>query len=317
MNTLQNQLSLFVGIDVGKSSLDVFLAPLDYHFTIANTRDAIGKLIGVLKQHPIERIVVEATGRHEHELVFACDQARLPIVVVNPMQIRRYAQALGVQAKTDKLDANIIAQFASTIQPAVKPLPDKSTRLIKDLLIRRAELIEMATMEKNRLTIMPAALHPSIKSVLRTLNTQIDKLTSKLDEMVAQVKPWRMKTEILTSVPGVGKVLAYTLMSQLPELGHLNRKEIAALVGVAPMNKESGTYQGLRRIRGGRSQVRTVMFMAMMSAIQCNPRFKHYYQHLLAKGKRPKVALVACMRKLIVILNTMLKQETLWEEKTA
>ncbi len=316
MNT-ESQISINVGVDVGKSKLDIVLHPLDLHFQISNDEESILKVVHVLKKRNIERIVVEATGRYEHAFVFACDQANLPIVVVNPISIRRYAQAIGVLAKTDKIDASVIARFAATIQPDIKPIPDKQSRLIKDLLIRRSQLLEMQTMEKNRLQILPKALHRSIKTLLRSLQTQITTITKQIDEAVMQVKHWRTKTEILTSVPGVGKVLAYTLLSELPELGKLNRKEIAALVGVAPMNRESGTWSDKRRIRGGRHRIRTVMFMAMLSSIQCNPVFKRFYEHLKAQGKLPKVAIIACMRKLIVVLNTMLKNEELWRQKTA
>jgi len=313
----ENQIEINVGVDVGKSKLDIVLHPLDLHFQISNDEQSILKVVHVLKKRNIERIVVEATGRHEHAFVFACDQANLPIVVVNPISIRRYAQAIGVLAKTDKIDASVIARFAATIQPDIKPIPDKQSRLIKDLLIRRSQLLEMQTMEKNRLQILPKALHRSIKTLLRSLQTQISTITKQIDEAVMQVKHWRTKTEILTSVPGVGKVLAYTLLSDLPELGKLNRKEIAALVGVAPMNRESGSWNGKRRIRGGRHRIRTVMFMAMLSSIQCNPVFKRFYEHLKAQGKLPKVAIIACMRKLIVVLNTMLKNETRWGENMA
>ena len=172
-------------------------------------------------------------------------------------------------------------------------------------------------MEKNRLQIMPKELHSSIKLMLKHIESQIEKITKKIDLLVAEVKHWRTKTEILTSVPGVGKVLAYTLLSELPELGKLNRKEIAALIGVAPMNRESGSYIGKRKICGGRHRIRTVMFMVMLSSIQCNSVFKQQYEHLKASGKPPRVALIACMRKMIVILNTMIKNEELWREKTA
>lgn len=316
MNHTENQIEVHVGVDVSKSKLDIAFHPLNLHFSIPNDDHSIQKIIQVLKQHPVKRIVTEATGRYEHAFVFACDKANLPIIVVNPISIRRYAQAIGVFAKTDKLDAAVIARFAATIQPDIKPIPDKQSRLIKDLLARRSQLMEMQTMEKNRLQIMPKEVHSSINRVLRVLLKEIDQLTQKIDQLVAQVKHWRVKSEILTSVPGVGKILAYTLLSELPELGKLNRKEIAALVGVAPMNRESGNYQGKRRIRGGRPRIRTVMFMAMMSAIQCNPVFKRYYTHLKASGKLPKVALIACMRKLIVILNTMVKNEERWSSKS-
>ncbi|WP_036191604.1 IS110 family transposase [Marinobacterium lacunae] len=317
MSSMESQIEINVGVDVGKSKLDIVLHPLDLHFQIPNDEEQILKTVQVLKTHNIKRIVVEATGRYEHAFVFACDQADLPIVVVNPTSVRRYAQAIGVLAKTDRIDAGVIARFAATIQPDIKPIPDKQSRVIKDLLIRRSQLLEMQTMEKNRLQILPKPLHRSIKALLRSLKIQIDAITQQIDEAVMQVKHWRTKTEILTSVPGVGKVLAYTLLSELPELGKLNRKEIAALVGVAPMNRESGSYNGKRRIRGGRHRIRTVMFMAMLSSIQCNPVFKRFYEHLKAQGKLPKVAIIACMRKLIVVLNTLLKNEERWCEKTA
>lgn len=251
--------------------------------------------------------MVEATGRYEHALVQACDQASLPIIVVNPTSVRRYAQAIGVLAKTDRIDAQVIAKYAATLKPEFKPIPDKTSQKIKDLLVRRSQLLEMSTMEKNRLQILPKTLHRSIKSLLKMLQSQVETITRQIDQEVAKVDHWRIKAEILTSVPGVGKVLTYTLLSELPELGSLNRKEIAALVGVAPINRDSGKLNGKRRIRGGRHRVRTVMFMAMLSSIQCNPVFKRFYEHLKAQGKLPKVALIACMRKMIVVLNTMIK----------
>ncbi|QSX40485.1 IS110 family RNA-guided transposase [Shewanella cyperi] len=316
MNNTEIQSEITVGVDVSKSKLDIMLYPLNLHFTVANEAAEIQKVIVLLQSHRISRIVTEATGRYEHAFVFACDKAGLPVVVVNPIQVRRFAQAIGVLAKTDKLDAGVLAQFGATLKPEIKPIPDEQSRLVKDLLVRRTQLLEMSTMEKNRLQILPKPLHASIKAMLKSLEKQIDTLTKQLDTLVMQFKGWREKADILTSVPGVGKVLAYTLLSDLPELGKLNRKEIAALAGVAPMSRESGSYTGKRRIRGGRARVRTVMFMAMMSAIQCNPVFKCYYEHLKAQGKLPKVALIACMRKLLVTLNTMMKNGTRWGEKS-
>lgn len=317
MDNGKNQTEISVGIDVGKSKLDIHFHPLEHHESISNNPEAISKLVQVFSKLKVTRIVVEATGRYEHPLVFACDRANLPIVVVNPIKVRRYAQAIGVLAKTDKVDAAVIASFAATLKPDVKPIADKQSRLIKDLLIRRAQLLEMQTMEKNRLQILPKELHRSIKMLLRSLETQLKRITEQLDTLVAENKRWRSQLQILTSVPGVGKVLAYTLLSELPELGKLNRKEVAALVGVAPVNRESGRLNGKRRIRGGRHRIRTVMFMAMMSAIQCNSVFKDKYEALKQAGKLPKVAVIACMRKLIVILNTMVKNQSVWQEKIA
>ena len=317
MNNTEIQTPVNIGVDVGKANLDIALHPSGQFHTIPNTEAHIRHFVKILKNYNVERIVVEASGRYEHALVQACDQAGLPIIVVNPISVRRYAQAIGVLAKTDRIDAQVIARYAATLKPEIKPIPDKTSRKIKDLLIRRSQLLEMSTMEKNRLQILPKYLHRSIKSLLRVLQSQIETVTRQIDQEVAKVDQWRTKMEIMTSVPGVGKVLAYTFLSELPELGSLNRKEIAALVGVAPINRDSGKLNGKRRIRGGRHRVRTVMFMAMLSSIQCNPVFKRFYERLKAQGKIPKVALIACMRKMIVVLNTMLKNQEPWRENMA
>lgn len=314
MNT-KTQQEISVGIDVGKSQLDVAIFPLGNQFCIPNSEDQFKKLIDLFVELDVSRIVVEATGRHEHAFVFACDKAHLPICVVDSVKVRRFAQALGIRAKTDKIDAGVIARFAAMIKPKPKTIPDKQSKLIKDLLVRRSQLLTLATMEKNRLHIMPKSLHGSIKALLQSIEKQLTSITEQLDQLVLQTKEWRGKLELLTSVPGVGKVLAYTLLSELPELGQVNSKEIAALIGVAPFNKESGSLHGKRRIRGGRPRIRTVMFMAMMSAIQCNSIFKQYYERLKATGKQPKVALVACMRKLIVTLNSMMRNQQHWAPK--
>lgn len=317
MNNTEIQTPVNVGVDVGKANLDIALHPSGQFYTIPNTEAHIRRFVRILKNYSIERIVVEASGRYEQALVQACDQAGLPIIIVNPISVRRYAQAIGVLAKTDRIDAQVIAQYAATLKPEFKPIPDKTSQKIKDLLVRRSQLLEMSTMEKNRLQILPKPLHRSIKSMLRMLQSQIETVTRQIEQEVAKVDQWRSKMEIMTSVPGVGKVLAYTFLSELPELGSLNRKEIAALVGVAPINRDSGKLNGKRRIRGGRHRVRTVMFMAMLSPIQCNPVFKRFYERLKAQGKIPKVALIACMRKMIVVLNTMIKNQESWRGEMA
>lgn len=317
MNNTEIQTPVNVGVDVGKANLDIALHPSGQFYTIPNTEAHIRRFVRILKNYEVERIVVEASGRHEHALVQACNKAGLPIIIVNPISVRRYAQAIGVLAKTDRIDAQVIAQYAATLKPEFKPIPDKTSQKIKDLLVRRSQLLEMSTMEKNRLQILPKSLHRSIKSMLRMLQNQIETVTRQIEQEVAKVGQWRTKMEIMTSVPGVGKVLAYTFLSELPELGSLNRKEIAALVGVAPINRDSGKLNGKRRIRGGRHRVRTVMFMAMLSSIQCNPVFKRFYERLKAQGKIPKVALIACMRKMIVVLNTMIKNQEPWRSEMA
>ena len=317
MNNTEIQTPVNVGVDVGKANLDIALHPSGQFYTIPNTEAHIRHFVRILKNYSIERIVVEASGRYEQALVQACDQAGLPIIIVNPISVRRYAQAIGVLAKTDRIDARVIAQYAATLKPEFKPIPDKTSQKIKGLLVRRSQLLEMSTMKKKRLQILPKPLHRSIKSMLRMLQSQIETVTRQIEQEVAKVDQWRSKMEIMTSVPGVRKVLAYTFLSELPELGSLSRKEIAALVGVAPINRDSGKLNGKRRIRGGRHRVRTVMFMAMLSSIQCNPVFKRIYEHLKAQGKIPKVALIACMRKMIVVLNTMIKNQESWRGEMA
>ncbi|QKX17755.1 IS110 family transposase [Microbulbifer sp. YPW1] len=306
-----------VGIDTGKTQLDIYIRPLGEYFAVSNDAKGVREAIKRIKAHQPTRIVIEATGRLEHTFVFAAAKHNLPVVVANPLHVRRFAGAIGQLAKTDKIDAQLIAHFGESIKPTQTAVAPENDRKISDLLVRRRQLMEMQTMEKNRLSIMPKELRTSINTMLKTIKAQIDKIDAALDGMIAQADDWKEKNEILQSVPGVGKVMAYTLLSDLPELGTLNNKEIAALVGVAPINRESGRYQGLRRIRGGRHQIRTVMFMAMMSTIQCNKKFKDHYERLRAAGKRPKVALVACMRKMIVILNSMVRNGTAWEGNMA
>jgi transposase len=310
-----NQIS--VGIDAGKAQLDVYIRPLDQAFTVDNSAAGIKDAIRRLKSLGPSRIVIEATGRLELPFVLAAQKARLPVTVANPKYVRRFAGALGQLAKTDRLDAKVIAHYGEAVKPEPTEILSKNALLISDLLARRSQLMEMSTMEKNRLTILPKALHSSLKRHLKQLRTEIRRVEVQLDKLIDDESDWQAKRELLTSVNGVGKILAYTLLSDLPELGRLNRKEIAALVGVAPMNRESGSYNGKRSIRGGRASVRTVLFMAVMSAVQSNPVLKAKYLQLKNAGKPPKVALVACMRKLLTILNVMMKNGEHWNPKTA
>lgn len=306
-----------VGVDTGKAQLDIFVRPMGDYFTVPNNSTGIREAMRKLRKYSPTRVVIEATGRLEQAFVLACVEHDLPIVVMNPVAVRRFAGAIGRIAKTDKIDAQLIAHFGEAIAPEPTRIQPENIRQISDLLTRRRQLMEMSTMEKNRIQILPKALHKSIKVVLKTIRQQLDAIDVQLDTLIETTDDWKEKNDILQSVPGIGKVMAYTLLSDLPELGQLNHKEIAALVGLAPYNKESGKQRGLQRIRGGRSQIRTVMFMAMMSTIQCNPKFKAFYEKLKAAGKRPKVALVACMRKMIVILNSMIRNGTRWNENIA
>jgi len=306
-----------VGVDTGKAQLDIYVRPKDQAFSVANNPAGIRDAIRQLKKIKPTRIVIEATGRLELPFVLQAQKASLMVSVVNPLQMRRFASAAGKLAKPDRLDARIIAHYGEALRPEATELSSENARHISDLLARRSQLLDMATMEKNRLSILPAALHVSLKRHIKQLQAEVERIEKQLDRLVDKTPQWSAKRDLLMSVKGVGKVLSYTLLSDLPELGQLNRKEIAALVGVAPMNKESGSYLGKRRIRGGRAKVRTVLFMAIMSAIQHNPKLKKKYNELKDAGKPPKVALVACMRKLITILNQMVKTGQHWDPELA
>ena len=306
-----------VGIDTSKTQLDIYIRPLDEFFSVDNTAQGVQEAIKCLKAVHPTRIIIEATGRLELPFVVAAQKTGLLVSVANPMRIRRFAAAAGQLAKSDKLDAQTIAHFGEALKPEPTELKPENIRLISDLLARRSQLLDMSTMEKNRLSILPKPLHTSLKRHIKHLQTEVKRIEQKLDKLITQTPQWQEKRDLLMSVNGVGKILTYTLLSDLPELGQLNRREIAALVGVAPMNRESGNYKGKRCIRGGRARVRTVLFMAIMSAVQFNPKLKRKYLQLKADGKPPKVALVACMRKLLTILNVMMKTGTHWDPEMA
>jgi transposase len=301
-----------VGIDTSKTQLDIYIRPLDEFFSVDNSAQGVKEAIKRLKTTKPTRIVIEATGRLELPFVIAAKKAKLPVTVANPLHIRRFAGAAGKLAKTDKLDAQVIAHFGAALRPEPTELKPENVRLISDLLARRSQLLDMSTMEKNRLSILPKPLHTSLKRHIKQLQTEVKRIEQQLENLIDQTPLWQEKRDLLMSVKGVGKILTYTLLSDLPELGKLNRREIAALAGVAPMNKESGNYKGKRRIRGGRARVRTVLFMAIMSAVQSNPKLRKKYLELQEAGKPKKVALIACMRKLLTILNMMMKTGQHW-----
>lgn len=301
-----------VGVDVGKFQLDVFIHERALALSVPNTPAGVRKLLGRLVRFKLARLVVEATGRREYDLVVAAAERGLPVVVAQPLTIRRYAAAKGILAKTDRLDARVLADYAATLRPDVRPIPIGPIREIKDLAARRRQLVTMSTMEKNRLDVMPRSLHADLRRHLKHLQAQVEKLDRAIDKLVAGVDAWWQKRELLVSTPGIGLQVANTLLADLPELGTLSNKQIAALVGVAPFNRDSGTLRGKRRIRGGRSSVRTALFMAAMSAIQHNPVLRAAYQRMVAAGKHKKVALTACMRKMVVTLNAMLRDDKPW-----
>jgi transposase len=310
-NTTQN---INIGVDTGKHTLDIFIRPLDIYFTVNNDEKGVNEAVSEIKKHQPQRVIIEATGRLELLFVTACAKAKLPFVIANPMHVRRFAGAIGLKAKTDKLDAQLIAHYGEAIAPKLSSLKPESMRLMADLVTRRNQILNMQTMEKNRSQIMPKALQSTIKPILTAYKNQLIKIEKQLIKLIDSCPDYQEKSDIVQSMPGIGKVSASALIGYLPELGYVNNKEAAALVGVAPMNRESGRYQGKRKIKGGRPQVRTVLFMAMMSAMQCNPVFKRTYQALLATGKPKKVAIIACVRKMVVILNSMVRDGKKWEE---
>jgi len=247
----------------------------------------------------------------------ACKKANLPISIINPAHIKKFAGAIGRLAKTDKLDAQLIAHYGEAIQPAESELRPDTMQLMSDLLSRRKQLISMQTMEKNRLTILPKTLHKSVNALLKILMREIERVDTLMNGIIENCPEYQAKNTIIQSMPGVGKVVAFSLLSNMPELGYITNKQASSLIGVAPINRESGAYQGQRKIKGGRHQIRTVMFMAMMSAMQCNPVFKTTYQRLVEQGKPKKVAIIACLRKMIVILNSMVRDGVMWDENMA
>ena len=312
-----NNPEINVGIDTSSQQLDIYVRPIGQYFSVSNDVAGIKDAVKQLQSLKPTRVLIESTGRLELEFVCIAHKAGLPVVVCNPGQVRHFAKAAGRIAKTDKLDAHDIAHFGEVMRPKLSSIKPEKLRAVSDLLTVRSQCLEISTMQKNRLKRMPKTVHKPIQAILKTIKKEIDTIDKQLDKLVDSIAQWRQQRDLLLSAKGVGKVVAYTLMSELPELGKLNRKEIAALVGVAPMNRDSGSFEGKRYIRGGRHKVRTVLFVSMMSAIQCHPKLKPLYQRMTTAGKPKKVALVACMRKQLTILNTMVKNNTYWDEKMA
>jgi transposase len=305
-----------VGVDVGKSQLDLYLLERDRALTVPNEEQAIHALIRSLSRYRIERIVVEATGRLEQPFVRAAFAAGLPVIVVSPLKIRRFADVIGQLAKTDAIDARLIAQFAATVKPLARPPSDVNAQAIKDLVVRRRQLTALRTMEKNRRQVVPQDLKASIDRIINTLNQELKILDQLIDDAIDQHAASRHKRELLTSMPGIGNTVAATLIGDLPELGSLDRREIASLTGVAPFNHDSGKLRGKRRIRGGRAQSRTALFLTAMVATRFNPDIKRFYERLLSSGKHKKVALIACIRKIVTTLNAMIRDNSPWRTAT-
>jgi transposase len=305
---------IFVGIDISKATLDVAILPTDQSWSVPNSDDGLKDLIAKLAQSgPPTTVLMEATGGLEKRVLVTLAAVGLPVLAINPRNVRDFAKALGKLAKTDRIDARVLALFAERVRPDCRPLPDEQTRTLQDLISRRRQMLDMLSAEQSRLSLVDTT------KVRREIVAHIDWLTKRihivdhdLDQAIKSSSAWQAKSNLLKSVPGVGRVTVLTLLSHLPELGTLSRKKIAALVGIAPFNSDSGTLRGKRRIWGGRAAVRSVLYMATLTAIRFNLPIKSFYQRLRAAGKLPKVALVAAMRKLLSILNSMAHHNCRW-----
>lgn len=305
----------FVGIDVSKATLDVHVLPAKRAWSTPNQDDAVCALCKELASLNATLIVLEATGGFERRLLAALLAANLPAVVVNPRRVRDFAKANGCLAKTDALDAAIIALFAERIRPPVRPPVDAETQELAATLARRRQVVDMITAEKNRLAADPPSkrVQRAIRRTISYLEKQLDEVDNDIDTAIGNSSVWKAKDDIIQSVPGAGPVLSRTILSHAPETGTLNRKQIAALIGVAPLNRDSGTLRGRRIIWGGRTEVRNVLYMATLAAIRFNPIIARFHARLVAAGKLKKVAIVACMRKLLTILNAMLRSNSHWQ----
>ena len=303
---------VFVGIDVSKQWLDVAVHNRPETWRESNEPKGWLALVKRLKKLKPSLVVLEATGGFEMLVTAELHHAHLPVVVMNAKRVRDFARATGRLAKTDKLDAQVIAHFAAAVRPALRPLPSEEEEQLTALLTRRRQLVDMRTVEQNRLTTVRKSMRSQIEEHIQWLSQRLEELDTEIDDFIRHSPTWQATNDLLQSAPGIGRVASSTLLAMLPELGQLNRQEIAALVGLAPLNKDSGKKQGRRRIFGGRASVRSVLYMATLSATRFNPIIKDFYTRLVKRGKDKKVALTACMHKLLVILNAMMRTRQSW-----
>lgn len=304
--------SFYIGIDVANAQLAVACRPTDAQWTVPHTAGGIGRLVRRLSRLRPTLIVLEATGGVELHVASELAAAALPVAVVNPRQVRHFAHATGRLAKTDALDAAVLAQFAEAVRPMARPLPDAATQLLGALVTRRRQLVAMLTAEQNRRSRALRALHGEIRLHIQWLEKRLAALDADIQQQIRGSAIWRDQDDLLQSMPGIGPVVSRTLLAELPELGTLDRRAVAALVGVAPLNHESGTWRGRRRIGGGRGHIRAVLYMAAITAVRCNPVIRSFYDRLRGAGKTAKVALTACMRKIVTILNAIMKHKVPW-----
>jgi len=309
---VMNGSAVFVGIDVSKAYLDVAVRPTEVEWRSQNTETGVKEVTARLKKLEPTLVALEATGKLESAVATDLAVQGIPVVVVNPRQVRDFAKSTGRLAKTDVLDARVLAHFGEAVRPEPRPLPDEQAKQLSALLSRRRQLRDMLTAEGNRLQSADSTVYRRLKVHIRWLERELSDIDDDLDSAIKESPLWRVKDDILKSVPGIGPVVSITLLSELPELGLLNQKEIAALAGVAPLNRDSGTFVGRRTVWGGRSRVRAALYMAALVASRHNPVIRDFYLRLCAAGKPKKVALTACMRKLLLIVNSMIKNKQRW-----
>ena len=309
---MTGQTSTYVGIDVSKGRLDVAIGEQGQFWNVANDEKGIAQLVERMKEVQPQLIVLESTGGLELPVMAELYACKIPVALVNPGRVREFARSIGLLAKTDKLDARLLARFAEEVRPPVTHLPDEQEQHLIALVTRRRQLIEMLVAEQNRLNTVRLSLRENLEKHIIWLRQALKDLDQEIQEFIQQSPIWKDKQDLLQSVPGVGPVTACTLLAELPELGTLDRKRIAALVGVAPFNDDSGHRRGKRRVKGGRSSVRNVLYMAALSASKFNPILNRFYQSMIKRGKEKKVALIACMRKLLTFLNAILRDQKQW-----
>lgn len=306
-----------IGIDVAQEVLDVWIHPNGVCWRVEPNPKNLEELAQVLQQYDPSVVVMEATGGLELPLAGELTVVGLPVAVVNPRQARDFARATGQLAKTDRLDARALAEFGAAVNPPIRPLPDLQLQELRELTTRRQQLVSMRTIEKIRLPRTSGKVRQYIEANIANLNSQLQEVERDVRELLRSCPEWRERAQLLCSVPGVGPVLCATIIARLPELGDLNRKQVAALAGVAPFNRDSGTLRGRRTVWGGRRQLRSILYMATLSATRSNPVLRDFYQRLVTAGKLPKVAITACMRKLLTILNSMVKSGQYWHPHIA
>lgn len=305
-------ISVWVGIDVSKATLDIYLRPMGKALKVANTEVDIANLVEQLKFYDINLIVLEATGGLETELIIQLQAALLPVALINPRQGRDFAKATGKLAKTDAIDAQILAHFGEAMKPQVLAIESETARQLSELISRRRQLVEMQTAEKNRRSRARGKALADIEAHLDYLDKRLEQINSEIEQLTQNNTQWTDKVNLLKTTPGIGQVISTTLVSDLPELGQLTSKQISRLVGVAPINHDSGQHKGKRMISGGRAHIRATLYMGAVVAIRYNPAIKAFYTRLVERGKSKKLALTACVHKMLVILNAMVRDNLPW-----